>query len=112
MKYPCLVRKKDCKTAVSVRIESEEMTEDGGPVILLSEELMCNYQDTARRTLTKEQKLIQISGTALFPGDIAPDVPAITGGTLTVFGIERRILQGMKARNPDGSVNYTRLDVI
>ena len=112
MKYPCLVRKKDCKTVVSVRIESEEMTEDGGPIILLEEELTCNYQDTARRTLTKEQKLIQISGTALFPGDIAPDVPAITGGTLTEFGKERRILQGMKARNPDGSVNYTRLDVI
>lgn len=112
MKYPCLVRKMDCKTVVSVRIESEEMTEDGGPVILLEEELTCNYQDTARRMLTKEQKLIQISGTALFPGDIAPDVPAITGGTLTVFGVERRILQGMKARNPDGSVNYTRLDVI
>lgn len=112
MKYPCLVRKKDCKTDVSVRIESEEMTEDGGPVILLEEELTCNYQDTAKRVLTKEQKLVQISGTALFPGDIAPDVPAITGGTLTVFGVERRILQGMKARNPDGSVNYTRLDVI
>lgn len=79
---------------------------------MLEEELTCNYQDTAKRVLTKEQKLVQISGTALFPGDIAPDVPAITGGTLTVFGVERRILQGMKARNPDGSVNYTRLDVI
>ena len=112
MKYPCLVRSKDCKAAVSVRIESEEMTEDGGPVILLSEDLTCNYQDTAKRGLTKEQKLVQIFGTALFPGDIAPDIPAITGGTLTVFGVERRILQGMKARNPDGSVNYTRLDVI
>lgn len=112
MKYPCLVRKKDCKTAVSVRIESEEMTEDGGPVILLEKDLMCNYQDTAKRVLTNEQKLVQISGTALFPGDIAPDIPTITGGNITVFGVERRILQGMKARNPDGSVNYTRLDVI
>lgn len=112
MKFPCLVRKKDCKVPVHVTIESEGLTEDGGPEILFSGDLLCNYQDTARRVLTGEQKLVLISGSALFPGDIAPDVPEFSGGTLTVFGIPRRIEQGMKARNPDGTVNYTRLDVV
>ena len=55
---------------------------------------------------------IQLSGTALFRGDIAPGVAVISGGTVTVFGETRNILQGMKARNPDGTVNYTRLDII
>jgi hypothetical protein len=31
---------------------------------------------------------------------------------LTVFGEKRTIAKGVKARNPDGSVNYTELDVM
>lgn len=112
MKYPCLVPKRLCKTDIHVRIESEELTEDGGPQILLEGDFECNYQDTAKRVLTAEQKLVQITGTAMFPGDIAPDIPVISGGEVIVFGVARRILQGMKARNPDGTVNYTRLDLI
>lgn len=112
MKYPCLVPKRLCRTDIHVRIESEELTEDGGPIILFEDDLKCNYQDSSKRVLTVEQKIIQISGTAMFTGDIAPDVPAIAGGEVTVFGETRRILQGMKARNPDGTVNYTRLDLI
>lgn len=72
----------------------------------------CNYQDSAKTVIDKEQKYIQLSGTALFRGDIASGVAAISGGTVIIFGETRNILQGMKARNPDGSVNYTRLDII
>ena len=45
-------------------------------------------------------------------GDPIFAAPAIVGGEITVFGVKRRIWQGEKARNPDGTVNYTRLDVI
>ena len=48
----------------------------------------------------------------MFDGDIAPDMAVISGGTVEVFGEKRRIERGMKARNPDGSVNYTRLEVV
>ena len=72
----------------------------------------CNYQDKAKNVLTAEKKLIQINGTVFFPGDIAPELPTISGGTVTVNGEERRIIQGIKARNPDGTCNYCRLDVV
>lgn len=48
----------------------------------------------------------------MFPGDIAPDFPTLSGGTVTIFGEERRIEQGMKARNLDGTVNYCQLEVV
>ena len=48
----------------------------------------------------------------MFPGDIAPGIPTLSGGTITVFGQERRILQGSKNRNPDGTVNFCTLEVI
>lgn len=84
----------------------------GEPSQIIELDLLCNFQDQAKTILTAEKKLVQITGTALFPGDIAPNMPTLSGGTVTVFGAERRIEQGMKARNPDGTVNYCRLDVI
>lgn len=112
MKYPCLVPKRLCKTPVTVRLESEEINNVGEPMAVLELNLNCNFQDKAKTILTAEKKLVQITGTALFPGDIAPGFPSLSGGTVTVFGEERRILQGTKARNPDGTVNYSQLEVI
>lgn len=112
MKYPCLVPKRLCKTDICVHLESEEINNLGEPERTLTLYLKCNYQDTAKTMLTTEKKLIQVYGTALFPGDIAPAWPTLSGGTVTIFGQTRRIIQGMKARNPDGTVNYCRLEVV
>lgn len=79
---------------------------------MLDADLVCNFQDRSKTILTAEKKLVQVTGTAMFPGDIAPEMPSLSGGTVTVFGEERRIEQGMKARNPDGTVNYCILEVI
>ena len=112
MKYPCLVPKRLCKTDIHVHLESEELTNLGEPVRVLDKALKCNFQDRAKTILTTEKKLVQITGTALFPGDIAPDFPSLSGGTVQIFGQERRIEEGMKARNPDGTVNYCKLEVV
>lgn len=103
--------KKYCKVPIHVKISTEGISEDGEPLTGFEADLLCNYQDSAKTILTTEKKLVQISGTALFPGDIAPNLPELAGGNVIVFGIERQIVNGMKARNPDGTVNYTRLDV-
>ena len=112
MRYPCLVPKKLCKVDIYVHLESEDVNNHGEPEQILDLDLKCNFQDRAKTILTAEKKLIQITGTAMFPGDIAPNFPILSGGTVTVFGQERRIEQGMKARNPDGTVNYSQLEVI
>ena len=72
----------------------------------------CNYQDKAKTVLTPEKKLVEITGTVLIPGDACPELPVISGGSAVVFGVERRIQQGTKARNPDGTVNYTEVLLI
>lgn len=112
MKYPCLVPAKLCQTDIHVEIEREGLDKYGEPYPEVALDLKCNYQDKAKTIYTAEKKMIQITGTALFPGDIVPELPSISGGTVTVFGVQRRIAQGSKARNPDGSVNYSKLEVV
>ncbi len=109
MRYPSLVPQKLCKTDIHVIIDEEGLTEDGAPVTVFEADLKCNYQDGGKAIMTEEQKLISVSGTALFSGDICPGISNITGGAATVHGIIRRIALGKKHRNPDGTVNYTEL---
>lgn len=111
MKYPSLILPAFCQTPIHVSIEQEGISEDGEPLTAFEDDLFCNYQDTAKTVLTDQKKLAQIIGRAYFAGEIAPDVAVISGGTVTVFGVKRKIAQGMKARNPDGTVNYTCLDL-
>ncbi len=109
--YPKLVRKEQCKTDIHVILYGEGTTEDGAPEIILDKNLKCNYQDSAKRVLSTEKVIIQINGVALFYEDFAPDIPVISGGKVTIFGETRQIYQGTKARNPDGTVNYIKLEL-
>ena len=76
MRYPCLVPKRLCKTDITCSFEREGLNEYGEPLKAIEYSGKCNYQDKARTVLTAEKKLIQITGTALFPGDICTDLPA------------------------------------
>lgn len=111
MKYPCVVPKAVCKTPIHIEIDQEGISENGEPLNAVIVDTECNYQDKAKTILTKEKKEVVITGCALMPGDIAPELPTISGGTVTIFGEQRKIAVGMKARNLDGTVNYTRLDL-
>lgn len=112
MKYPCLVPARLCRQTVNVTITEEGISEEGAPIEHLLGELRCNYQDSAKTVLTAEKKLVQLSAVALFPGDICPELSVISGGVVVVDGTGREIFQGIKARNPDGTVNYTELRLV
>ncbi|MEE0420038.1 MAG: hypothetical protein UDG86_08340 [Lachnospiraceae bacterium] len=112
MKYPCLVPKRLCKVPIHLEIEPEGLSKYGEPLDTIIYDGKCNYQDKARTILTTDKKLVEITGSALLPGDICPELPVISGGTAAIFGVKRRIQQGTKARNPDGSVNYTEVLLI
>ncbi len=93
-------------------MDREGLSEYGEPLEAVAYSGKCNYQDKAKTVLTAEKKLIQITGSALFPGDICPELPVISGGYAVIFGVKRRIEKGTKARNPDGTVNYTEVMLV
>ena len=109
MKYPCLIPQRLCRTDVNIVLEQEGVTEYGEPLPTYNYIGKCNYQDKAKTVYTAEKKLVQITGSILIPGDICPELPVISSGRAVVHGVERNILQGSKARNPDGTVNFTEV---
>lgn len=134
MKYPCLVQKRFCKTPVQVKLYNERLSEDGEPLIAFEGLFDSNYQDSAKTVLTDNKKAVQITGTIYICGDIAPKLANISDGEIKIYTVDnelypsvnmipsnvlsvlsgetRKIAQGTKARNPDGTVNYTKLELI
>lgn len=112
MKYPPLVPAAVCKIPVTLTVYADELSEDGAPVVAATFTGRCNYQDSAQRVYTDDKHYIQLSGKALFNGDIFPELPVIAEGTAVIFGETRKIYRGTKARNPDGSVNYTEIQLM
>lgn len=111
MGFPNLVLPQFCKTPITIKVVREGISEDGEPMQAFEKDLMCNYQDGVKTILTDQQKIVKIAGKAYFNGDIAPELATLSGGTAEVFGVIRRIADSRKARNPDGTVNYTVLSL-
>lgn len=112
MAFPCLVDKRFCKTNVLVTIDKDEMNEDGEIENATSIITTCNLQMGARVSMTKDKEKIELSGVALFIGDLCPSVPVISSGTVKIYDREYSINKGTKNLNPDGTVNYTTLELI
>ena len=110
MKFPKLVV--NPHTAVFVNIESNETDEYGGRESVLSAELKCNFQAVSNIEYKTDRQTINIAAKAYFDGDICPDLPLITSGSVKLGLYEYKIYRGTKARNIDGSVNYTLLELI
>lgn len=115
-KFINLVRPQYCKIPIRITIYSEEITEDGAPAPNIEVEAKCIYQSVAKTKTSssdgKETHIVEITGKAYIHGDVAPEIPEITDGEAIIFGEKRKISRGMKARNIDGTVNYTCLELI
>lgn len=108
--FPKLVR--NPKTTVRVVVTANEPNEYGEKAVLLDDEFLCNYQDAATIRYTTEKQTPSVSGTIYIDGDILPSVAVLSCGHVVIFGETHLIAKGTKARNFDGSVNYTKIEVI
>lgn len=111
MKYPQLVPDRVCKTDITV-YRTDGINRDGSPKHTVIFKGKCFHSEKAKTKLTADKQLITLSGEALFNGDIAPGTDTITGEVSLLSGITRKIHASEKAKNPDGTVNYTRLELI
>lgn len=109
MTWPELIPACYRRTPVELHVYGEGLDENGAPEEVYAAMLYANWQDGGGTELTPEQKTVRLSGRAFFSGDVCPSLPVISGGYGVIFGVRRRIVRGVKARNPDGTVNFTEV---
>lgn len=113
MKWPQLVPPQACCTPITVRLQTG-LNLDGSPKRETVYEGKCNYSERSRQVMNAERQLIQLNACALIPGDIAPGRDIAGEAVVRAAGAEtvRVIYSASRGRNPDGTVNFTQLEMI
>ena len=113
MKWPELGPDAVCHTPITIRLEAGGINEDGSPIAGWVIETKCNYSQKNKWKMDAERRLIQRQATVLSNGDSAPELETLAG-TVTIDGSGESwiIYAASRAMNPDGTVNYTSLELI
>ena len=111
MIYPKLVRKCDCKIPVEIHFYLDELNEDGEQIEIISIKAKCNYQEESKNEISDKENISRGIGKIYLHDDIIPQYNNINDGYVIILGNKRQITQVVKSRNPDGTVNYLRIDV-
>ena len=112
MRWPELVPDSICHMPITVTI-TDGIGEDGAPKVVNTWSGNCNYSDKQKRVLDAERRLITLEAIALFNGDVFSGKEKLEGEVVIGDGtITWQIYRGSRARNPDGSVNYTQLELM
>jgi len=92
-----------------IKVYVEEVTEDGVSEVLIYDG-QCNLSEKSRTTMNEQRQLVELSGKAIFQGDINPGKPI--KGYVELEGTKRTIYKTRKPRNPDGSIYSTELELM
>lgn len=92
-----------------VEVWAEVPGEDGVAEDLIFDGL-CNFSEKSKTTLNEQRQVVELSGKALFKGDIYPG--KLIKGYIKLGKIKKTIYRTRKPRNPDGSIFSTELDLM
>lgn len=110
MQWPELVKPWACKVPITITL-TDGIGEDGAPKVVATIEALCSYNGKGGWTVDENRQAVRYTGAALLPGDIAPQLAHLTGWA-ELLGKRLVIHNAERARNLDGSVNYTRLELM
>ena len=84
--------------------------DDGGPEEVGRWKGLVNFSEKARRVQDKDGQWVKLAGVIHVKGDILPGVQ-FDNGEVEVDGVVRNVVSYSRPRNPDGSVNHTRIEL-
>jgi len=70
----------------------------------------CIFSEKSRTVLNEHRQVVNLSGKAIFKGDIYPG--RLIKGYIVLDGVKRTIYKSSKPRNPNGSIFSTELDLM
>lgn len=107
MKLPYLKFWDNVPVTVSI---SDGITENGAPNLVASYTGKCNFDEKTKRTRTPDGMLVELAGVITIGKDIAPSLDIIDG-EVTIGTKTWSIYSAARPRNPDGTINHTRLEL-
>ncbi len=110
MKYPKLVPDRVCVTPVTVT-QTDGYNRDGTRKEIMIFEGKCFHNQKSKQVFNADKQLITLAGEVLMNGDIAPERDVVDG-IVQIGDREYKIHSFQKAKNPDGTVNFTRLEIV
>ena len=110
MKYPPLVLPCVCKTPVKVILTGEN-TDQGESTVFKTIETKCNRQTTVQNFRENERYIQKTKTTLYFSEALAGEDSQLKGYVEFAVDCKMDIISGILTRNPDGSVNHTKLVV-
>lgn len=103
LNYPKWFDQVPCKVCLT------QQDEDGEEVVFFSFEGKCNYQESNIDRQTTRGEYEHISGVIRSKGDIFPGVNDVSSGFAEINGLTIAIAEVDRVRNPDGSINHTKI---
>ena len=100
-----------CVTPCEIKLNEPHISEDGEPMTAAAIKTSCIYSERRKRLYDKDGKYTELVGKVIVKGDIAPKMREISSGTVAVRGREMTIYSGIRAKNPDGTVNHTEFEL-
>lgn len=100
------------QTEYSIVLNTEGISEDGEPVSSVESSGKCIFSEKAKRIIDSEGKKIVLAGKVIIKGDIAPSLPTVSDGTITINNRTYEIYVGNRPRNPDGTIHSTQFEVM
>ena len=92
-----------------LKVSLTQQNEDGENVVFFVWEGKGNYQENVENQKTTEGEYEHISGIIRSKGDIFPGIPECSSGFAEINGSEVEILRTVRVRNPDGTINHTKV---
>ena len=94
-----------------INIYLTRQDEDGEEVVYSSWNGKCNFSETSKTVQTSDGQWVHLTATIHIKGDIFPNVPVISEGYALFNGQKMPIYDVDRPRNPDGTVNHTRINL-
>ena len=98
-------------TDYSIRLNQEGISEDGEPISAFTTSGKCIFSEKAKRVIDGEGKQVVLVGKVIVKGDIAPNLPSVSDGVITINECDYDIHVGSRPRNPDRTIHHTMFEV-
>lgn len=99
-------------TAYTATLFEKGIDEDGKKIVHSNISGKCIFSEKRKQIMNTEKQIIQLEGSVIVNGDIAPKLVEFANGTINIKNGNYKINRVMRPTNPDGTVHHTTLELI